>query len=91
MIRAGAIFSFNDGFFQQSSRWTNFALKFLYFLGPYKCLGPCQLTSVCFADLHVLLLEDLLILLQKEDDKLVLKGLIETLYRSGDKVITQSI
>ena len=31
-----------------------------------------------FADLHVLLLEDLLILLQKQDDKLVLKCLSTT-------------
>ena len=42
-----------------------------------------QLTNVTnvvllFSDLHVLLLEDLLILLQKQDDKLVLKCLSTT-------------
>lgn len=36
------------------------------------------LTVLFFSDLHVLLLEDLLILLQKQDDKLVLKCLSTT-------------
>lgn len=41
---------------------------------------PADITVFpCFLDLHVLLLEDLLILLTKEDDKLVLKGLSTTL------------
>ena len=77
-------FLFNDGFFSNPLGGRISALQFLYFLGPYKRLGPC-----CFADLHVLLLEDLLILLQKEGDKLVLTGHSKTLLLNDPvKVIT---